>query len=112
MRTAFLDAVSEDDVRDLAQSLVARGKDGDMIAGRMFLKYALGKPKTPAGRRLRRSGRLHGQCPARASRHGDDPANGQEQKNDHRLTGGGGCGLMPLWPPSGVAMRAGPNRVT
>jgi hypothetical protein len=44
MRTAFLNAVSEKDVADLARSLLARAKDGDIAAAQLFLVYSLGKP--------------------------------------------------------------------
>lgn len=44
MRTAFFEAVSEDDMRQIVESLVAKAKAGDMAAIRMLLSYGIGSP--------------------------------------------------------------------
>jgi hypothetical protein len=47
LRSALLDAVDEDDIRDIAESLVARAKDGDTQAARELLNRLLGRPTEP-----------------------------------------------------------------
>jgi hypothetical protein len=44
LRAAFLDAVTDDNVQDLAHALLARALDGDLAAATLFLHYAIGKP--------------------------------------------------------------------
>ena len=44
MRTAFLDAVSADDVAAVARKLAALAAAGDIAAAALYLSYALGKP--------------------------------------------------------------------
>jgi hypothetical protein len=44
MRTAFIDGVTEDDMRGVVKALVAKAKSGDMGAIRMLLTYAVGTP--------------------------------------------------------------------
>ncbi len=44
LRSVVLDAVSEDDLRAIAQKLVMQAKDGDAAAAKLLLLYAIGKP--------------------------------------------------------------------
>jgi hypothetical protein len=44
MRTAFLNAITEEDVAKVAQWLLNMALGGDVEAARLFLSYALGKP--------------------------------------------------------------------
>ncbi len=44
LRAAFLDAVSEAEVAELAKALLKKALDGDSAAAHLFLSYALGKP--------------------------------------------------------------------
>jgi len=46
-RRAFEDAVSEDDMADIARAMVAAAKKGDVVAARLITDYLLGKPVTP-----------------------------------------------------------------
>lgn len=41
----FSDTVSEDDLKDIILAVMARAKAQDMVAARLILEYALGKPK-------------------------------------------------------------------
>ena len=40
----MLDAVTEDDLRDIVRALVERAKDGDIVAAREILTRVIGKP--------------------------------------------------------------------
>jgi hypothetical protein len=44
LRTALVDAVSEDDIRAIITKLVSLAKDGDMIAARILFDRVLGRP--------------------------------------------------------------------
>lgn len=44
LRAALFDAVSENDMRDIAKALVRKAKDGDMQAVRMLFSYVIGAP--------------------------------------------------------------------
>jgi hypothetical protein len=45
LRSAFAAAVSEDEIRQLARSLLAQALAGDTTAAGLFLAYAVGKPR-------------------------------------------------------------------
>jgi hypothetical protein len=45
LRMALLAAVTEDDVREIAEVLVAKAKDGDHAATKLLFQYTLGKPQ-------------------------------------------------------------------
>jgi hypothetical protein len=45
LRMALLAAVTEDDVREIAEVLVAQAKDGDKAATKLLFAYTLGKPQ-------------------------------------------------------------------
>src|SRR5262249_4386722 len=47
-RSALVSAVTEADMREIAQRLVARGKMGHLDAVEVLLKYVLGGPLQPA----------------------------------------------------------------
>ena len=64
MRIAFQGAVSEDDMREIAQELVKRAKGGDRRALEMLLTYAMPVPKEPT-RHERLSAHLNATVPAR-----------------------------------------------
>jgi len=42
LRTALFEAVTEDDIREIAEGLVKRAKEGDLQATRMLFSYVLG----------------------------------------------------------------------
>lgn len=44
LRSALLDAVSEDDVREVIAAMVKKAKDGDMAAARILFDRCLGPP--------------------------------------------------------------------
>lgn len=44
LRQALLDAVTPEDIREIAQSLVAKAREGNLPAARLVLAYAIGKP--------------------------------------------------------------------
>lgn len=44
LRQLFVETVSEDDIRDIVQKLVAMAKTGDIAAANLVLTRALGKP--------------------------------------------------------------------
>lgn len=44
LRQALLDAVTPEDIHEIAQSLVAKARKGDLPAARLVLAYAIGKP--------------------------------------------------------------------
>ncbi len=44
LRTVLLDAVTEDDLRDIVRAMVERAKNGDMAAAREILARLVGKP--------------------------------------------------------------------
>jgi hypothetical protein len=44
MRTAFFEAVSETDMREIVETLVAKAKTGDLGAVRILLSYGIGSP--------------------------------------------------------------------
>ena len=44
LRAALLDAVSEEDLRALARSLVEKARGGDVAAAKLLLSYAVGRP--------------------------------------------------------------------
>ena len=43
-RRTMLAAVTEDDIREIAQQLVANAKSGDVFSSRLVLQYCLGDP--------------------------------------------------------------------
>ena len=45
LRSALLGAVTEDDMRHLARSLVDRAKEGDAAAAKLVLAYCVGRPE-------------------------------------------------------------------
>lgn len=45
LRSALLDAVSEDDVKDVARALVEQATGGNVQAARVLLNRLMGKPK-------------------------------------------------------------------
>jgi hypothetical protein len=48
LRKAMLDAVTAEDIRAVAQALLARAKEGDSAAARLLLSYTLGRPAAAA----------------------------------------------------------------
>jgi len=44
LRSVLLDAVSDEDLRQIAQGLVRRARNGDAAAAKVLLAYVLGKP--------------------------------------------------------------------
>jgi hypothetical protein len=44
LRKALLDAVSEDDMREVARALIERARSGDPAAAKLLFQYVLGKP--------------------------------------------------------------------
>ena len=44
LRSALLDAVSDDDLREIVSALVTRAKAGDVVAAREVLTRIIGKP--------------------------------------------------------------------
>lgn len=44
LRQVLVEAVTDDDIRDVVKKLVELTKDGDLRAARLLLHYALGKP--------------------------------------------------------------------
>src|SRR4051812_47583774 len=44
LRKALLDSVSEQDVRDVAEMLKLKARQGDVAAMKLFLQYCVGKP--------------------------------------------------------------------
>ena len=44
LRSALLDAVSDDDLREIVSALVTRAKSGDVVAAREILTRIIGKP--------------------------------------------------------------------
>lgn len=47
MRAAFLRATTEDDIQQIAQTLVVKAKGGDLAAARLLLGYVIGRmPET------------------------------------------------------------------
>ena len=47
LRKAFLDAVTEDAMKDFALALIERVKTGDVKAAELVLPYLIGKPMEP-----------------------------------------------------------------
>jgi len=47
VRSMLLDAVTEDDIRAIVQTLVQKAKDGDVAAARELLNRVFGKPLSP-----------------------------------------------------------------
>ncbi len=47
LRCALLDAVSEQDLADVAQAMLRRAKEGNVAAAKLLLSYTLGKPAAP-----------------------------------------------------------------
>jgi hypothetical protein len=52
LRGAFLDALTPQDMRDIALALVLKARSGDLTAAKLLLQYTLGKPIAiaPSGR--------------------------------------------------------------
>jgi hypothetical protein len=48
LRTALLESVNEDDIRDIAKGLIQAAKGGDVRAAQLLLDRTIGKPD-PAG---------------------------------------------------------------
>jgi len=44
LRSALLNAVTEDDIREVAAALVGKAKKGDVVAARVLFDRVLGKP--------------------------------------------------------------------
>jgi hypothetical protein len=47
MRSVILEVVSEDEIREVMQAVIAKAKEGNLPAARLILSYAVGNP--PAG---------------------------------------------------------------
>ena len=44
LRSAFIEAVTEDDLHAIVRMLLEKAKGGDVAAGRLILEYTLGRP--------------------------------------------------------------------
>lgn len=60
LRTALFEAVSEDDVREIAEGLVAKAKAGDLSATRMLFNFVMGG----SGVHVKNAVIMHGGSPA------------------------------------------------
>jgi hypothetical protein len=47
IRTAFLEAISPQDIRAIVRTLVAKAKAGDLVAAKLILLWAIGRPADP-----------------------------------------------------------------
>src|SRR3954464_6081965 len=47
LRKALLDAVSEQDMKDMAEILKQQARQGDVAAIKLLLQYCVGKPDSP-----------------------------------------------------------------
>jgi hypothetical protein len=48
LRTALLEAVSDDDLKAIVQTLIGKAKSGDVAATRLLFDYSVGKPGAAA----------------------------------------------------------------
>jgi hypothetical protein len=47
IRTAFLEAISQKDIRAIVRTLVAKATAGDLVAAKLILLWAIGRPADP-----------------------------------------------------------------
>jgi hypothetical protein len=47
IRTAFLEAISPQDIRTIVRTLVAKAKAGDLVAAKLILLWGIGRPDDP-----------------------------------------------------------------
>jgi hypothetical protein len=47
IRTAFLEAISPQDIRAIVRTLVEKAKAGDLVAAKLVLLWAIGRPSDP-----------------------------------------------------------------
>ena len=81
LRTALLNAISAEDIAELAKAMIQRAKDGDHKSLKMLLEFAVGKPQVLS----------FGNLPGRTG--------GQSVSDDPRLAG-------PITPENLEARRA------